>query len=92
MNKNKKQASFFLFERVIIQISIGGFMTNKFRIQLERVENGYIVVTTFDGTSFNDYNTTTVIKQDINQAVDAVLKEVNKATVTFATMDDKGSL
>lgn len=67
-------------------------MTNKFRIQIERVENGYVINSTFDGTSFNDYSTVTVIKQDINQAVDAVLKEVNKATVTFATMDDKGSL
>jgi len=67
-------------------------MTNKFRVQIERVENGYIVVSTYDGTSFSDYNTTTVIKHDINAAIDTILKEINKATVTFSTLDDRGSL
>ena len=67
-------------------------MKNKIRIQIERADNGYIVVTTVDGTSFSDYNTTTVIKQDINDAVDTVLKEINKATVMFSTIDEKGSL
>ena len=67
-------------------------MTNKFRVQIERVENGYIVTSTFDGTSFSDYSTTTLIKQDVNEAMDTILKHLSKATVTFSNMDEKGSL
>lgn len=73
-------------------LSSGGIMTNKFRVQIERVENGYIVTSTFDGTSLSDYTTTTLIKQDINDVSDTVLKHIGKAIVMFSTMDDKGSL
>ena len=67
-------------------------MTNKFKVQIERVENGYIITSTFDGTSFGDFTTTTFIKQEVNDAVEIALKHISKASVMFSTMDDKGSL
>jgi hypothetical protein len=77
---------------VIIQVSSEVIMTNKFRVQIERVENGYVITNTYDGTSFNDYSTTTLIKQDVNEAIDVILKELSKITVAFSNMDEKGSL
>ena len=67
-------------------------MKNKFRIQIERVDNGYVITKTYDGTSIMDYETTTLIKDDVNDAVDSIIKELNKVTVAFSNLDEKGSL
>lgn len=67
-------------------------MKNKFRIQIERVDNGYVITKTYDGTSIMDYETTTLIKNDVNDAVDSIIKELNKVTVAFSNLDEKGSL
>lgn len=67
-------------------------MKNKFRIQIERVDNGYVITKTYDGTSLMDYETTTLIKNDVNDAVDSIIKELNKVTVAFSNLDEKGSL
>jgi hypothetical protein len=67
-------------------------MKNKFRVQIERVDNGYVITKTYDGTSLMDYETTTLIKNDVNDAVDSIIKELNKVTVAFSNLDEKGSL
>lgn len=67
-------------------------MTSKLRIQIERVDNGYVITKTYDGTSFNDYNTTTLIKQEINDAVVDVKQELDKIMILFSNLDERNSL
>lgn len=67
-------------------------MINKFRVQIERVENGYIITNTVEGSSFSEYSTQTLIKTNIDDAFTVALKHLEKANIIFSNIDNKESL
>jgi hypothetical protein len=67
-------------------------MINELRTSIKKVENGYVVTGTEEGSRLGEYKTFTMVYTDINDAMDLIKKMHDKIHVSFSNQDSKGSL
>lgn len=67
-------------------------MIKRLKLDIERAENGYIVITTFDGSDINDYSSVTFISEDLTNAMLYANRFIQHGHIRLANENDQESL
>lgn len=67
-------------------------MIKRLKLDIERADNGYVVVTTFDGTHIDDFSTVTFISEDLTNAMLYANRFIQHGHIRLANVDDEEAL